>query len=110
MPSRVTRNPRTREPSLDMLFCLAFAPAMSQALDLGRKITVPGSVSNMGPAFDVLSVAVGVYLTLEVLDIEDNRSGRVEFEFVGGPGPSGENRILSGFQRAQVRFGDKAPA
>jgi homoserine kinase len=82
---------------------------MSQALLPGRKIIVSGSVSNLGPGFDALSVAVSVYLTLEVLDVEPDRPGRVEFEFAGGPGPSGENRILTGFQRAAARFGDDTP-
>jgi homoserine kinase len=92
-----------------MLFCLALAPAMSQTLHPGRKIVVSGSVSNLGPGFDALSVAVSVFLTLEVLDVEPDRSGRVDFEFAGGPGPSGENRILTGFQRAAARFGDDTP-
>lgn len=82
---------------------------MLPSLKPGQKIVVSGSVSNLGPAFDALSVAVGVYLTLEVLDVEPERTGRLEFEFAGGPGPSGENRILTGFQRAAARFGDPTP-
>lgn len=82
---------------------------MSPNLTPGRKIIVPGSVSNLGPAFDALSVAVGVYLTIEVLDIEPDRPGRLDLEFGIGPAPTGENRIITGYQRAQARFGDAGP-
>lgn len=75
---------------------------------LGHEIVVSGSISNLGPAFDALSVAVGVYLRLRVLDIQPDSPGRLDMEF-DGPGPSGENRIATGFQRAQARFGDTTP-
>jgi homoserine kinase len=83
---------------------------MSASLKPGQRIVVPGSVSNLGPAFDALSVAVGVYLTNEILDVESDRSGRLECEFVGSAPPAGENRIVTGFQRAAARFGDPTPA
>lgn len=92
-----------------MLFRPVVAGSMPHPFSSGHKITVSGSVSNLGAGFDALSVAVGVFLTLEVLDVEPGRPGRLDFEFVGGPGPTGENRILTGFQRAQGQFGDAAP-
>lgn len=82
---------------------------MPPTLSPGQKIIVSGSVSNLGPGFDALSVAVGVYLAVEVIDVEPDRPGHLDFEFAVGPAPQGENRIVTGFQRAQARFGDIGP-
>lgn len=69
----------------------------------GHEIVVSGSISNLGPGFDALSVAVDVYLRVRIAAIDE------------GPGPlviegqvpaSGENRIATGFDRARARFGD----
>jgi homoserine kinase len=67
-------------------------------------IVVPGSTSNLGAGFDALSVALDVYMRVEVLDIQPGERGRLLCEFSGG-GPPGENRIETAFRRAEARFG-----
>jgi homoserine kinase len=71
-------------------------------------IVVPGSISNLGPGFDALSVAVDVYLRLQVVDVLPDAPGTLDVEF-DGPPPAGENRIATGFQRAAERAGQPAP-
>ncbi len=81
---------------------------MSAAGIDGSSIVVPGSVSNLGPGFDALSVAVTVYLRLSILEIRPDAPGRLDMEFAGGA-PPGENRVESGFRAAERHFGDAAP-
>ena len=69
----------------------------------GHEIVVSGSISNLGPAFDALSVAVGVFLRVRILDVEPDRPGRLDIEFAGGS-PGRREPHLTGFQRAQARF------
>lgn len=75
----------------------------------GHEISVPGSISNLGPAFDALSVAVDVDLRLRLLDV-----GAVDASaspiFEGDVPATGENRITTGFLAARAAFGDAAPA
>jgi homoserine kinase len=71
-------------------------------------ITIPGSISNLGPGFDALSVAVQVYLRLRVVDVMPGEPGRLDFAFVDAP-LVGENRIEVAFRKAQARFGDATP-
>lgn len=72
------------------------------------EIVVPGSISNIGPGFDALSVAVDVYLRLEILEIRPEAPGTIEVEF-DGPPPAGENRIVTGFQRAAAQSSARVP-
>ncbi len=74
----------------------------------GRQIVVPGSISNLGPGFDALSVAVDVYLRLDILDVRPDAPGELEVEFEGPP-PAGENRVVTGYQRAAAHTGKMAP-
>jgi homoserine kinase len=78
------------------------------ARNVNTLIVVPGSISNLGPGFDALSVAVQVYLRVRVVAIRPNEPDTIEWEFVGG-GPSGENRIESAFQLARARIGVPTP-
>jgi homoserine kinase len=71
-------------------------------------IVVPGSISNLGPGFDALSVAVNVYLRLQIVEVTPDAPGTLEVEF-DGPPPAGENRIATAFQRAAARAGAPAP-
>jgi homoserine kinase len=71
------------------------------------EIVVPGSTSNLGPAFDALAVALDIYMRVQVLDVLPERTGTLVTEFAG-PAPAGENRIESAFRFAQVKVG--APA
>jgi homoserine kinase len=68
---------------------------------------VPASVSNLGPGFDALSVAVQLYLEIEILEVLP-ATNAVEFEFVGCTVP-GENRIASAFARAADVYGGNTP-
>ena len=71
-------------------------------------IVVPGSISNLGPSFDAMSVAVQIYLRVRILERRDDAPGTIEWEF-DGTGPSGENRIDSAYQLAHARVGLRAP-
>ena len=81
---------------------------MPAEVDQHRPIVVPGSISNLGPAFDALSVAVTLYLRLHILEVRPSAPGTLEMEFPGGA-PAGENRIETGFRRAEALFGKTAP-
>ena len=90
----------------------------------GHEIVVSGSISNVGPAFDALSVAVDVELRLRVLEVGTSplpgslRSGPESgpgaaggsLVFEGQVPASGENRIATGFTHAVRKFGDLPPA
>ena len=67
-------------------------------------IAVPGSTSNLGPAFDALAVALDVHLRVTVLDIRADLAGTARYDFEG-PTPAGENRIDSAYRLACERFG-----
>jgi homoserine kinase len=71
-------------------------------------IVVPGSISNLGPSFDALSVAVQLYLRVHVLEVLPTAPDTIEWEF-DGQGPSGENRLESAYRLARQRMGLPAP-
>jgi homoserine kinase len=77
--------------------------------DSQRHIAVPGSVSNLGPGFDALSVAVQLYLTLDVTAVHPDTPDELTCVFAGGPPLVGENRIERGFALARQRFGTPTP-
>jgi homoserine kinase len=77
--------------------------------DVARRVSVPGSVANLGPGFDALSVAVRLYLHLDVVDLRPAAPGDLQCTFVGGPTLVGENRIARAFKLAQERFGGTPP-
>src|SRR5689334_23588730 len=79
--------------------------APSQPIVQTRDIVVPGSISNLGPGFDALSVAVNVYLRLRVVDVRPSGQGQLDFTFAGTP-LVGENRIERAFRAAEARFGE----
>ena len=72
------------------------------------EIAVPGSISNLGPAFDALSVAVGLYLRVRIVAIRPSAPDTLECQFVTGPVP-GENRIEVAFRCAREHVGIAAP-
>ncbi len=74
----------------------------------GTEIAVPGSTSNLGPSFDALSVAVQLYLRVQVLDVRPSAPDTIEWEFVGS-GPTGENLIETAYRLARSRVGISAP-
>ena len=66
------------------------------ALDRGEiEITVPASVANLGPGFDVLAVAVQLYLRLKVQPAAGEN--QLHFRFVGQQ-LVGDNYIERSFQ------------
>ncbi|MCC7042368.1 MAG: homoserine kinase [Acidobacteria bacterium] len=78
----------------------------------GHEIVVSGSISNLGPAFDALSVAVDVYLRVRVDEVDAPGAEGTplpSLTFTGQVPASGENRIATGFQRAMETFGDTPP-
>lgn len=69
---------------------------MSIRADRGEiEITVPASVANLGPGFDVLAVAVQLYLRLKVRPTDGQN--KLDFHFVGQK-LVGENYIERAFQ------------
>jgi homoserine kinase len=80
----------------------------TDAAKAGTEIVVPGSISNLGPGFDALSVAVQLYLRVRIIAVRPYEPDVVEWTFVG-PGPNGDNRIAAAFQLARARVGTPAP-
>jgi homoserine kinase len=74
----------------------------------GTEIVVPGSISNLGPAFDALSVAVRIYLRIQILEVLPSAPDSIAWDF-DGQQPSGENRIESAYRLARSRLGVAAP-
>jgi homoserine kinase len=73
-----------------------------------RDIVVPGSVSNLGPAFDSLAVAVRLFLCVRVVDVRPSEPDVFECRFVDAP-LVGDNRIEQAFRHARRRIGIQAP-
>lgn len=68
------------------------------------EIVVPGSISNLGPAFDSLSVAVDLYLRARVVAVDVRAADALESEFDGAP-PPGTNRVETAFRAAREQCG-----
>jgi homoserine kinase len=77
-------------------------------IEAGAEIVVPGSISNLGPAFDALSVAVQLYLRIRVVDVRPSTPDTLDTEFVGAA-PRGDNRIETAFRHARARTGRTTP-
>jgi homoserine kinase len=71
-------------------------------------IVVPGSISNLGPGFDTLAVAVELFLRIRVLEVRSEAPDTLETVFPAGP-PSGGNRIEVAWKLAREKFGKPAP-
>jgi homoserine kinase len=69
---------------------------------IGSEIAVPGSISNLGPAFDACAVAVRLYLRVRIVEILD--AGSFETVFIGGRPPA-EDRIAAAFAATAARRG-----
>ena len=72
------------------------------------EIIVPGSISNLGPGFDALAVAVDVYLRVRIVETRPSAPDTVATEFIGRL-PGGANRVEAAFKAARERFGRPAP-
>src|SRR5687768_18552964 len=73
------------------------------------ELLIPASVSNLGPGFDALSVAVQLYMRVRIVEMLPGSPGLFEAAFAGGA-PSGENRIETAFRHATRRSGAAPPA
>jgi homoserine kinase len=60
-------------------------------------VLVPASTSNLGPGFDALGLALGLYLRADVTAITEDGAGHVRCAFTGAV-PPGENLIVTGFR------------
>ena len=70
----------------------------------GHEVRVPGSISNLGPGFDTLSLAVQLYIRVRIVQVRSDAPGTLTCDFAGGRVPE-ENRIEAAFRRAQEAFG-----
>ena len=80
---------------------------MSDAV-AGREIVVPASISNLGPGFDTLSLALRLYLRVRILDVLPGAPDTLQCEIAGRP-LVGENRIAAAFAHARAVIGVAAP-
>lgn len=71
-------------------------------------IVVPGSISNLGPGFDALAVAVELYLRIRILEVRPDAPDTLETIFPSGPPPGG-NRIEVAWKLARERLAIPAP-
>jgi homoserine kinase len=78
---------------------------------VGREVIVPGSTSNLGPGFDALGLALGVYLHARIEEAvpEGDGAGRLRFRF-DGLTLSGENTIERALRAAAARYGVELPS
>jgi homoserine kinase len=77
-------------------------------LEKGAEIVVPGSISNLGPGFDAVSVAVQLYIRVRILEIRPAAPDTLETEF-GDRAPCGDNRIEVAFRHARASSTRQAP-
>jgi len=66
---------------------------------VGQEIVVPASISNLGPGFDTLGVAVSLYLRVRIVRVVDDGRRRLECRFENGP-LGGPNRIEEAFLKS----------
>lgn len=71
-------------------------------------IVVPASISNLGPGFDALSVAVTLYLRIQVQAVLPEAPDTIESTFQHGA-PAGDNRVETAFKLARQRCGTPTP-
>jgi homoserine kinase len=82
-------------------------PPEDGADDDEQEIVVPGSISNLGPAFDTLAVAVRLYLRVRVAEVRPAAPDTFECRF--DRPLIGENRIEQAFRHARRLIGIPAP-
>ena len=81
---------------------------MSVVRPLGS-VVVPASTSNLGPGFDALGLALGLYLRADVTSIVDDGLGDLRCRFAGTV-PPGDNLIVTGFRAVTQALGTAAGA
>lgn len=75
----------------------------------GVEIVVPGSIGNVGPGFDALSLAVQLFLRIRIVDVIDDSRGRLACEFVDCT-LTGPNRLERAFTCARARHAAALPS
>lgn len=85
------------------------SPQPAQADLVGREIVVPGSTSNLGPGFDALGLALGVYLHVRIDAAMDDGEGRLLFRF-DDLTLRGENTIERALRAVAKRHGVALPS
>jgi homoserine kinase len=73
-----------------------------------QDIAVPASISNVGPGFDALGVAIDLFLRVRVVDVRPEAPDTLECDFITAA-PAGENRILAAYRHARAILGRPAP-
>lgn len=81
---------------------------MHTASGAGGELLVPGSISNLGPGFDALSVAVRLHLRVRIAAVDDAGVDGFECQFLSGP-VAVENRVATAYARARRELGIPAP-
>jgi homoserine kinase len=71
---------------------------------VGRDIAVPGSTSNLGPAFDSVALALQVYTRVGIAAVDDDKDGALRWTFETGE-IDGENAIAVAFWRVAAVTG-----
>lgn len=71
-------------------------------------LAVPGSISNLGPAFDTLAVAVQLYVRVRIVDLRPAMPDRIDVRFAGCA-PCGADRVSMAFRHARERIGLRTP-
>lgn len=74
----------------------------------GLEIVVPASISNLGPAFDSLAVAVQLYVRVRIVEVMPASPDVLETTFVDCA-VQGENRIEAAFRHVRSGAGVPAP-
>jgi homoserine kinase len=75
----------------------------------GREFVVPASIANLGPGFDVLAVAVQLYLRVRVTGIDPVARNDVRSHF-GGVALEGDDYVARSIRTLAVREGVDFPA
>jgi homoserine kinase len=79
-----------------------------QSTDSRPEFAVPASIGNVGPGFDALSVALQLYLRVQIVAVDRSATDRLETEFAGAP-PQGDNGVERAFKLARARMGVPTP-
>ncbi len=74
----------------------------------GPDIVVPGSIGNLGPGFDALSLAVQVYLRVRVVAVMPGAPDTLRCDIIGAP-VTGDNRVATAYRHARAAVGLSAP-
>ena len=82
---------------------------MQQTDDVGwPEIAVPGSISNLGPGLDALSLAVQLYLRVRIVEVLPDAPDDLWCDFAAHP-ITGANLVEAAYRQARAAHGVPAP-